>query len=119
MIRDHGPLPSEEVKESTTTRAAQARWRRILALEMYPNLAATVRAGPLGGAILSLIVFELPTEIVPDSQHHIPLKILDEGKSPCLLWITFLKAAQIIKKQIWGKWWAFKLGHLLLLLFLL
>lgn len=72
-------MPSEEVKESTATRAAQARWRRILSLEMYPNLAATVRAGTLGGAILSLIVLERPTEIVPDRQHHIPLKILDDG----------------------------------------
>lgn len=74
---------SEEVNENIATIAAQAHWGRVFSLEMYHNLTTTVCIGLLGSAILILMVLDLPTEIVPYRQHHIPLKILNDGKSSC------------------------------------
>lgn len=58
---------------------------------------------PAGSAILSLMVLDVSTEIIPYSQHHIPLKILNDGKFSCFLMDYTLESNPNHQKANLGK----------------
>ena len=59
---------------------------------MYQNLTTAVCVGQPGSTILSLLVLDLPTKIVPYRQHRFPLKILNDCKSSCSFMDYILEA---------------------------